>query len=285
MLRTTAKFLSVVLLSGLILSVAFGQGEKLRYQLAKGVTHQYRVTSDSKVKSQMQGQDIQQSLWSFYAISLTGQDVGKDGEIVCIVKIDSNLSKIDSPMMKDTNRVMKELNGKRSRLTISPIGKVLKTAVIDTVPPVPGMQMMGPISAADIARRLYMELPEKDVAVGGTWEQTRPDTSTMRGMKIISKPKTTFKVLGNEQNGGFDCVKISFEGTASVYGTGSQQGMEMVVDGTTKMKGTIYFATKEGMLVSVQQTTTSETNISGTGEQMFSATQSTTSTSKAILVK
>ena len=145
--------------------------------------------------------------------------------------------------------------------------------------------MMGSVNAADIAKRLFVELPEKEMAVGGTWEQTRPDTSSMRGMKIVTKPKVTFKVLSKEQFGGYDCLKISLDGTASIYGTGSQQGMEMVVDGKTKMKGTLYFAPKEGLLVSVQQSSTSDTNISGTGEQMFSATQSTTSLSKAELVK
>jgi hypothetical protein len=104
-------------------------------------------------------------------------------------------------------------------------------------------------------------------------------------MKMIVKPDMQFKLAGMEKMGGYDCAKITFEGTASMYGTGSRQGMEMVIDGTTKSKGTAYFAPKEGLLVSVQSESTSDTNISGTGEQMFTATQSTSASQKLKLAK
>jgi len=104
-------------------------------------------------------------------------------------------------------------------------------------------------------------------------------------MKIISKPDITYKVAGSEKKSGLDCLKITFEGTASQYGTGSRQGMELVIDGTSKSKGTAYFAPKSGILVSVESSTTNDTNISGAGEQMFNGTQSVTANSKMVLVK
>jgi hypothetical protein len=285
MFRSITKIFCFLVLSVAILSVAFAGGDKLRYQLAKGSTYKYTITSDTKAKNQVNGQDMNSTSWSMFGISIAVQDVGKGGELICVVKVDENLTKIDSPMLKDTNRVMKELNGKRARMTVSALGKTLKTVVIDTIPPMAGMQMAGAISPTDIARQLFIELPEQDMSVGGTWSQTRPDTTNRQGMKIIMKPKVVYKVVGNETVSGYDCLKITFDGTASVYGTGSNRGMEMVIDGTNKMKGTLYFAAKEGVLVSAQQSTTSDANISGTGEQMFSMTQSTTTSSKVVLAK
>jgi len=273
------------LLSAAILSVAFAGGEKLRYQMPKGVTHKYRLTSDSKVQAQMGGQDFTTTSWSLFGISLTGEDAGKNGELICVGKVDTNLSKIDSPMMKDTARVMKEINGKRVRLTLSPLGRTLKSVQVDEIPQNQAMQMMGGGNPSEFLRRLFVELPEKEAGIGDSWKQTRPDTTNAQGMKIITKPDVTFKIAGNETVGGYECLKISFEGMSSQYGTGSRQGMELVLDGSVKSKGTVYFAPKEGLMVSLEQTSTNEMNISGTGEQMFTAVQSTTSASKVVLVK
>jgi hypothetical protein len=285
MFRSPVKLVCLILLSAAILSIAFAGGEKLRYQMPKGVTHKYKLTTDSKTKAQMMGQDFTTTSWSYFGISLTGEDAGKNSELICVGKVDSNLSKIDSPMMKDTARVMKEINGKRVRLTLSPLGKTVKSEVVDEIPQTQATQMMGGGNPTDFLRRLFVELPEKEAGVGESWKQTRPDTTNAQGMKIITKPDVTFKIAGNESVGGYDCLKITFEGASSQYGTGSRQGMELVLDGTVKSKGTVYFAPKEGLMVSLEQTSANEMNISGTGEQMFTAIQSTTSTSKVVLVK
>ena len=285
MFRSFVKIACLTLLSAVVLSVAFAGGEKLRYQMPKGVTNKYKLTSDSKTKSQAMGQDFSATSWSLFGISLTGEDAGKNGELVCVGKIDTNLSKIDSPMMKDTARVMKEINGKRVRLTLSPLGRTLKSVQVDEIPQSQAMQMMGGGNPTEFLRRLFVELPEKEAGVGDSWKQTRPDTSNAQGMKTITKPDVTFKIAGIESVGGYECLKISFEGTSSQYGTGSRQGMEMVLDGTVKSKGTMYFAPKEGLMVALEQTSANEMNISGTGEQMFTATNSTTTTSKIVLVK
>jgi len=170
--------------------------------------------------------------------------------------------------------VMKEINGKRVRLTLSPLGKIVKTVVIDTIVPSRTMQMTGAGNPADFLRQLFVKLPDQAVGVGDTWKSTASDTTTAQGMSLVTKPDMQYKVVGTEKVGSYDCVKITFEGTASIYGTGSRQGMEMVVDGTTKSKGTTFFAPKEGLLISVESQSTTDMNISGTGEQMFTATQS-----------
>jgi hypothetical protein len=121
--------------------------------------------------------------------------------------------------------------------------------------------------------------------MGDTWKYTNVDTMNAQGMTVITKPDILFKVVGSQKVGAYDCLKITFDGTASLYGTGSRQGMEMVVDGTTKSKGTTFFAPKEGLLVSVDSESSSDMNISGTGEQMFTATQSTKSAQKMKLAK
>lgn len=285
MFRSISKPLFVLLVCLVVVSMAFAGGEKLRYKMAKGATHSYTLVSDSKTKQQMMGQEFNVLSWSLFGITIAGEDVASNGNMIVIAQVDTNISKIDSPMAKDTARVLKEINGKRVRLTVTPMGKTVKTEVVDQIEQTQAMQMMGGGNPAEFMRSLYVKLPEQALGVGDSWKQTTPDTVNAQGFNMTVKPDVTFKIEAAEKFGGYDCLKISFEGPSTQYGTGSRQGMELVLDGTVKVKGIAYFAPKEGLLVGVDQTTTTDMNISGTGEQMISIVQSSTSTSKVTLVK
>lgn len=283
MVRSFSRVISTLIISTLFVTIAFAQGQQLRYKSEKGVEHQYKINSENKTKAQMMGQDITSLFSSAIELSIEGQD-SKNGDLLFVAKVTKNLSRVESPMMKDTAMVSKEINGKRVQLVVSPLGKTLKTTALDSIPH-PANPMMGNLNPVDMLRRLFVEMPEKAVGVGDTWKQTRPDTVNVQGMKMISKPDITYKIATTEKKNGFDCLKVTYEGTSTQYGTGNRQGMELVVDGTVKSKGTAYFAPGAGILVSVESSSTNDMNISGAGEQMFTATQSVTSNSKMVLVK
>jgi hypothetical protein len=216
---------------------------------------------------------------------MTGESTGPNGEMIIIAKVDTNLAKIDSPMMKDTARVLKEINGKRVRLTVTSMGKTLNSEAVDKIEITPAMQMGGGGNPTEFMRNLFTKLPEKEMGVGDSWKLTQPDTVNAQGFNMTVKPDVNFKIESAEKFGGYDCLKISFEGPSTEYGTGSRQGMELVLDGTVKVKGVAYFAPKEGLLIGIDQTTVTDMNISGTGEQMFTMVQSATTVSKVTLVK
>ena len=283
MFHTLSKTFCLILLAVAVVTSSYG-GEKLRYQMTQGDTYKYILKGDTKSKVQAMGQDMATNVGNYFGISVTVEKTGADG-LTLIAKVDTNVSRIESMMMKDSAMVMKEINGKRVRLFLSPLGKIVKTVAVDTIVPSRTMQMMGSVNPADFLRQLFVKLPEQAVGLGDTWKYATPDTISAQGMSLITKPDMLFKVVGTEKVKGYDCLKITFEGAGTVYGTGSRQGMEMVIDGTTKSKGTTYFAPKEGLLVSVETESTSDMNISGTGEQMFTATQSTTSAQKMMLAK
>lgn len=283
MVRNLLRVFSILTITALAVASLVAQGQELRYQVQKGVSHQYKLSTDITQKAQVMGQDMVSTINMAVDLSIEGQEE-KDNQLVYVGKIDKNLSKLDSPMMKDSAMVYKEINGKRLQLYVTPVGKVTKTVALDSVPRLAN-PMMGNIISTEVLRGLFVDLPEKAVATGDTWKRTRPDTTTQQGMKMITKPDITFKVVGTETKNGQECLKITFEGTSTQYGTGSRQGMELVIDGTAKTKGTTYFAPKTGLLVSSEATSANEMNISGAGEQMFTMTQSMTTSSKITLVK
>jgi len=165
MVRSLSRVIFILTLSTLFVMFAFAQGEQLRYQAEKGVSHQYKINSDVKQKMQMMGQEFTSLISNAIELSLEGNDV-KDGNLIFIGKIDKNLSKIDSPMMKDTAMVSKDINGKRVQIVVTPLGKTLKTTAIDSIP-APANPMMGNIvNPTEMMRRLFVELPEKALGIG-----------------------------------------------------------------------------------------------------------------------
>jgi hypothetical protein len=283
MFRNLCKIFCLLLLSAAVISSSYG-GEKLRYQMVKGNTYKYILKTDTKGNTQVQGQEMASKSKGYIRISIGVENTGPDA-ITLIAKMDSNISNVESMMMKDSALVIKEINGKRVRLTLSPLGRTVKLVVIDTIVPSPMMQLAGIGNPGELVRQLFVKLPEQSVGVGDTWKNTTPDTISTQGMSIVTKPDVLLKIAGTEKVGSYDCLKITYEGTASMYGTGSRQGVEFVVDGTSKLKGTAFFAPKEGVLVSIETSNTTEMNVSGTGEQTFTMTQSVSSSQALKLAK
>ena len=186
MFRNFSKTLCLVLLSAAFISSSFG-GEKLRYQMMKGSTYKYVLTTDTKSTVQAMGQDMATNVGNYFRISLIVENTGVGG-ITLVAKVDSNMSRIESMMMKDSAMVMKEINGKRVRLTLSPLGKIVKTVVIDTIVPSRTMQMTGAGNPADFLRQLFVKLPDQAVGGGDTWKSTASDTTTAQGSSLVTKP-------------------------------------------------------------------------------------------------
>jgi hypothetical protein len=283
MIRTMVKgvFLFVFFVALTLNSYA---GEKLRYHLEKDKTYKYATTMESKTSGQAMGQEFTSTSSAQLELSMTVSDVAGNDSITCITTVNQFAVKANNPMMGTVDTVLKEFIGKRAKVTITTLGKTLSVAPIDTFP---RSQMVSGImgNPTDFFRRLFMELPEQEVTVGGTWKTARTDTSSRMGMQIISKSNVDFKAVAVEQKEGYDCLKITFTGTTVMEGKGSRQGMDMTMDGTTKSSGMAYFALKEGLLVASETSNDQDMTIVGSGAQTVTQTFATATTSKTMLVK
>jgi hypothetical protein len=149
------------------------------------------------------------------------------------------------------------------------------------------MANMSGMQPNNLLRQLFMELSEEEVAIGGTWKVARADTTAMReaGGQTINKHNFEFTVAATEQKAGYDCWKIAFTGTTVTEGKGVVQGMDMTMDGTTKINGTAYFAPKEGLLISSESNSDIDMTQSFTGQQTFTQTFVVTVAMKTMLMK
>ena len=255
-------------------------GQKLRYKFEQGKKYSYSTTVDNKTTGQGMGQEFTVTAVSNLDYTVVVDSVQK-GSFKLTITLEKFVNKINMPVMgfNDSTVAMTEWEGKRVSVTMNELGKVLSIEAIDQVPPSKlGMMLhMGP---TDMFRRIFFELPDKELGVDTVWKNTDPDTTRQMGLTIAVKPNLEFKVVGKETKNGLECWKIVFNGTNLTTGSGSMQGMDITVDGSTKISGTVYFAPKEGLFISAEQSNDAESS------QTFSGAQSgAQSTSSIIAIK
>ena len=260
-------------------------GQKLRYNFEKGKTQQYSAFINSRTSGQSMGQEFSVTSGTDfdYAISLLQAAAG---ELTLNVEFKKFNVKLNMPMMgfNDTTIVMKEYIGKRVKVVITDIGKTLSAVPIDTIPP-SRIQMMAGLTPSDLFKQILIELPEKEVGLNDSWKQNKPDTIFRSGMKLVMKPNIEFKITGEEKKNNLTCWKLDFSGTSTLEGSGNQRGTDVTVDGTVKLKGTMYFAPAQGISVLVEQTSDTDLTTTVTGQQTGAQTMSIKTTAKIALVK
>ena len=127
----------------------------LRMGLEQGKSYLYTDHVTASVVQEMAGQEMK-SLSSSSIVSRISVDaVLPDGSFSLITQLDSMTASTKSPRM-DTTRVMTDIMGKRSRVVLSPLGKVIERAIIDSV------EAAGPMMRGAAAREVlrFQTLPE-----------------------------------------------------------------------------------------------------------------------------
>lgn len=233
----------------------------LEHKFDKGKTYRYSATANSRMTQEMGGQEMRVAVDAWFVPKVTLESVTPEGNIVLVYSADSAKSHIKAPNM-DSTMILNNLVGKRSRLTLTPKGEVLKRETIDTVK---ADRMMSGIGLRELVR--LPRLAAGSVKMGETWNVTQADTNEMGGGKIITTTKTVYTLAGKENVQGHDCLKVTYNGTATTAGKGSMMGMELFVEGTGKSMGTFFFDAAKGMFVRNDSKTETETTMAATGQQ------------------
>ena len=175
-----------------------------------------------------------------------------------------------------------ELIGKRSRQTISALGKKLKTEVVDSI------KLSALLAQAGGSRTSLLsliELPEKEVKNGDSWTTSQTDTFKQGNMKVVITPNATYTVGSEVDTLGYKCLRLAYKGTIKIKGEGTQMGMNVFVEGEGPVTGTAYFAPAEGLLVGTISDSNLEATIALTGQMTMTMPQSTSTKTTVMLVK
>lgn len=273
----TSKFLPAVLLAAMFISAQLSAQDALEYKFAKGKTYLYSTASFNNVTQEMAGQEMKFSGETRFLLRAVVDDV-KSGSIVLIVSADSAVSRSKSAM-RDTTMVLKDLIGKRMKITVSKAGDVLDRQIIDSIQT--AVQMRG-------AQRELLQLlvlPAKPVKQGDKWSSTKSDTVDQMGGKVFTTTQFEFTHAGKEQKLGHNCVKISFTAKMTTNGNMKMQGMELFIEGGGKSSGTTYFDAAKGVPVIVESVTDMETTMAATGPQQMTIPITSSQKSTTTLVQ
>jgi hypothetical protein len=113
-------------------------------------------------------------------------------------------------------------------------------------------------------------LPVKPVKFGEKWQDVSVDhkkASSGNPFTIDISNNTEYTLNGKETVNGKEYLKISFSGTMTIAGKGTQMGMEMFIEGTGKNEGFTYYDTKTTMIVSSEENTEMNMNVAVSGPQ------------------
>jgi hypothetical protein len=181
----------------------------------------------------------------------------------------------------DTTIVMNDFIGKRTKFVLSAIGAVVSRQVVDTI------KSLGQFGGG-LQRSLsnFSKLPEKEVKIGDKWKSSTLDTLEMMGGKIVHNTLLDLTLSGKEKKQGHDCLKVDYTGTSSDTGKMMMNGMEIYMEGTGKLKGTMYFDPQQGLTVYDESMLDSEQTLAVTGQQNMTIPMSQSmKTTRALLEK
>ena len=279
-MKTTIKLLAFALIFLVTGSIQAQESYKLEYKFEKGKTYRYNDITSGSMTQEMMGKEMKMRNESNTVVRLVVDDVTKDKNIVLMMSADS-ASLFSSSPRGDTTIYLKELIGKRTKVTISNFGKITNRETIDTVE-------IGGGRLASAAQREALKFPmlsEIPVKVGDSWSTVNIDTVNQMGGKIVVTSDVVYQVIGKEKKNGTDCLKMTFTGKSTTEGKGVVQGMEFFIDGSGKVNGTLYFDMKAGLVIEEESNTDSETNMATTGEQQMIIPITQTTKSIRTLIK
>jgi hypothetical protein len=257
-----SRSLAILCAAALSLSLAHAQQTyTLVYKFAPGQSYQYKSVSEGTVIQEMMGQEMKMENGSDLTVSLATEEVGKDGSMTLMTKLVEGTTRMKNPM-QDTTIAMTEMIGKRMKIQVKSDGVILNREIVDTVETEGRMRGVGQREAV----RFHI-LPAKAVKVGETWSSTFTDTVDNLGGKIVNVVNSTYNVLGTEQKNGAPCLKVSYNGSITIEGSGTMQGMDLFIEGGGKVAGTMFFDPERGMVIADESTTETESTIAVTGQQ------------------
>ncbi|MFO7851034.1 MAG: hypothetical protein ACQERS_07885 [Bacteroidota bacterium] len=248
-------FFSLILISAIIIS---GCGRKLtsstsgagnlKYEFTGNESYSYNQSSQVSQSIVFGGQEVNSSVKSELGFTTSGRGIA-NGSLIIDITIDTlgvAISGMGTSMQEDIN----DLKGKSFMMTMDPKGENKNLDEAENMNyDIGGMQTT---SLKSSFMMLFPVLPEENIQIGYTWEDTDTvtiDADTENAEMIITTNNT---VESREEVAGYDCYKINY----MVSGTrdGSSQTPQGLVIMNLDIEGTghYYFAIKEGIIVSDQ---------------------------------
>jgi hypothetical protein len=242
---------AVGLIAGLLADAnADDKQYKIEYKLKKGTGFAMATTNERKAMRNMMGNEIKSTTTDVikYVINVTE---AKDGKSTVSVTYKERTQETDDPQVQlDTD--FSELLGKKGQFMMTSRGVMSDFVGFDALPEIAisgGQATRGGHQYINELKEFFIQLPEKKIAIGGTWSYTEEFNEPVEGGSAKIVVEYTFTLTEALKKDDFNCLKLVGEYTTTVSGTGAAQGMEYTLEMTGKGTETVLFEQKMGMLL------------------------------------
>lgn len=245
-------FTVVIFVNSAVPTQAAGQKlYELKYQLAKGT--KFTMVSSSEVNSVMDqmGTEVLSDSYGEAEDIFVVLSANKKKGLSLEYEFGERSQNIDSAMGSDSTD-FSELVGQKVTFVLLPNGKVEEYEGFDSLPEItsPGGDELNEETYILGVKTTFPLLPDKPVKFGDTWTDNQVMDIPQGGNFLKLENDITYTLIEETQMEGFDCLKIEMKGVSRISGDFEQEGMALYIERETISTGTLYFAYKEGMLIS-----------------------------------
>jgi hypothetical protein len=253
----------------------------LEYKMPAGRVLTYQTKSEDSQVMEVMGQSMDTQSTNSSTVTFKAKGL-KDKNFLLGVTIDDMVSTVASSAQGDMSPDLSSVKGKTFDMIVSPLGAEVDATGAEAIT----YEFGG--STRNLAtgfKMFFPDMPGKPVKVGDTWPSTDGTDEKMGEMTLRIDIKSVHTLEGFETIDGMECARISTAATGTVTGSGSQQGMDLTLAGTTKGKTLWYFAVKEGIYVKSTSDTTTEVSVEVPAAGMTIPSTSTSKTELKLTAK
>ncbi len=225
-------------------SVKAPAGIVLEYKMPEGRVLSYQNTGEAVEATDMMGQSVESHTTNSEAFTLRAKG-HKEGDLLLIVTIDDISMTVTSPQ-GDISPDMTALAGKTFDMVLTPLGQEVDVSGAEALT---YEIATGTRNLAATFKLFFPDLPGKPLRVGDTWPSSSEVVEKSGAVELRLAFQNVNHFEGLETVDGVECARIRSEVTATMTGTGNQQGTDMVFSGTGKGTDLWYFAVKDGIYV------------------------------------
>jgi hypothetical protein len=219
-------------------------GVVLEYKMPEGRVLSYQNTGEAVEATDMMGQSVESHTTSSEAFTLRAKGRNK-GDFLMGVTVDGMSMTMTGPQ-GDMSPDMTSLVGKTFDMVLSPLGQEVDVSGAEALT---YQAATGTRNLAATFKLFFPDLPGKPLKVGDSWPSSAEAGEKTGAIELRLAFQNVNHFEGLETVDGVECARIRTKVTATINGTGNQQGMDMVFSGTGTGTDLWYFAVKDGIYV------------------------------------
>jgi hypothetical protein len=240
--------ISVPWLAALVLAVAPSpaRAQVLRYGGDPGTVRTYVREQQDRVLQTVDGRQLGTEIRSYWRLDATVTDV--TAEVLSLAIEHDSLA--ISGLPAEAGLDIGELRGIPIAIEMSRRGEVREVTIPDPLPPIAAR-----LDLATNYRNLFPRLPEGEVAEGASWSDTTTVSASQNGLELRVRRVNRYASKGWASHGARRVLRIDYEGTLTIEGSGEQQESGIVLSGSGRATGSFAFDPEAGALAAGGETT------------------------------